>query len=354
MSVRTQSSPHPWDVYAQQMFSHGYGYPLWLPEPSPSALPVQICDVAWMDGGGLRQLFNARCTELTRQVLEAVPDHFIPFNPPNLFESGPEQRLRQRVLCSRTLYNTRISGAVSADLGGLSVDFQCVSNAGAVLISGPLAHSREIQSHNHFREYMRENFDSWMAFARQWGLDLRDEDLCFVYGTTKTAEWSVSAFHGQYKTRSGSIQANFASVGSVGLSVDVANSTAPNCWHGVGPVNQERNSAGARFAFLSGADSPDSPESPPSLASNSREIEGDQCIFFRYYKMKRRVTVFPPRPMKAAAGYDQLPPPDHDQYDTPKILVEDLTYDIEPESLSDTATEYVPFTLVRKRPHRAS
>lgn len=64
---------------------------------------------------------------------------------------------------------------------------------------------------------------------------------------------------------------------------------------------------------------PSSPQATiPSLAFSHQSSDDsqqdtlpvvDQCIFMRYYKMKRRGRIFPPRPIQAAAGPDELPPP---------------------------------------------
>ena len=58
----------------------------------------------------------------------------------------------------------------------------------------------------------------------------------------------------------------------------------------------------------------------------------DQCIFIHYYKMKRRWGLLK-EPMRAGAGYDQLPPPENSGSEGPAMA----SYDIgtnEPEEVS--------------------
>ncbi len=47
------------DIYAEQLISLRYGYPLWHPDPSPERAPVQLGDVGWVREGEVRALFNA-------------------------------------------------------------------------------------------------------------------------------------------------------------------------------------------------------------------------------------------------------------------------------------------------------
>lgn len=124
-----------------------------------------------------------------------------------------------------------------ASSAGANISFRCASDAGALLINGPAAYSREIKTRKHIETYMREHFPSWVEFSDHLGLDLRDEDLYFVYGTTKTSQWAVTAFKGDYKQKSGTISATLGSVAGAGaeLSFSISNQTMPSCWHRVRP-----------------------------------------------------------------------------------------------------------------------
>ena len=111
---RDRDPPHAWDVYAEHLFHHGHGLPLWLPEPDTTASEVQIGDVGWMKKGGLLQLFNAMKNEDNQPVRYGVPDDFEPFNPPNLVVTGPTQRILQPLLYSRTVREVDVSASASA------------------------------------------------------------------------------------------------------------------------------------------------------------------------------------------------------------------------------------------------
>ncbi|KAI0696228.1 WD40-repeat-containing domain protein [Cerioporus squamosus] len=294
-----RDTPHAWDVYAQQLFHHGYGFPLWLPDPDPTASPVQIGDVGWMKNGGFLQLFNARNSEDEQPVRYGVPDGYEPFNPPNLIITGPKERILQPLLYGRTVREVDVSGRASAGApapvpaasAGGSFSFQCGADAGAFLMFSPKCYSEDIESKRHIVNYVRENFPHWVDFADKFGLELKQEDLFFVSGTTKTEQWA-------YKKKQGMVTADFSSAVGLNLSVSISNQSLPQSYYGTGPRRRARSSPTPAIAGASAS---------PDESSSQEPI--DQCIFMHYYKMKRRM-IWKSVPIKAAAGPDELPSPD--------------------------------------------
>lgn len=109
-----RDTPKAWDIYAEQLFHHGHGFPVWLPDPDPSASEVEIGDVGWMKKGGFLQLFNAMKSVNEQPVNYGVPEEYSPFNPPNLIVTGPQERIMQPLLYSRTVREVDVSGGASA------------------------------------------------------------------------------------------------------------------------------------------------------------------------------------------------------------------------------------------------
>ena len=109
-------SRYEWDVYAEQLFSRGHGYPLWMPDPDPSASEVEIGDVGWIERGGFFQLFNATRGSSDRQIQGAVPRGFQPLDLSALRIAGPHQNITQRSIHSRTIKDFRMSGSIA--MGG--------------------------------------------------------------------------------------------------------------------------------------------------------------------------------------------------------------------------------------------
>ena len=113
MSYNAKPTHYAWDTYAEQLFPQGHGYPLWMPDPDPSAGEVEIADVGWIDQGGFFQLFNPTRNDNDRQVQGAVPRDFEPLDPSALRIAGPHQRITQRCVYSRTVEDFKMSGNAS-------------------------------------------------------------------------------------------------------------------------------------------------------------------------------------------------------------------------------------------------
>ena len=88
-------SSKPWDIYAEQLLPLGYGYPLWIPEPSQTTSPLTqnsttsreifIGDVGWVSDGEFRALFNSMkdANDPVNQEMK-VPTDFAVFSPSNI------------------------------------------------------------------------------------------------------------------------------------------------------------------------------------------------------------------------------------------------------------------------------
>ena len=193
---------------------------------------------------------------------------------------------------------TRHSGPIALASAGGSFSFKCTDNQGALLMFSPAAYSTEIRSKRHIINYMREHFARWMQFSEKYGLDLKEHEILFVCGMTKTARWAVAAFQGNYKRKQGLISADLGSAGGLNMSVSISNQSLPQTHRKVGP-----NRTGSTNApLLTG---------PDGEGSAVAEEPTDQCIFIHYYQMKRRLGWL--RVVKAAAGPHELPPPGPDE-----------------------------------------
>ncbi len=143
---------------------------------------------------------------------------------------------------------------------------------------------------NLIARYMRTHFDSWLEFANsRFEIGLKDEELIFVCGTTKTSRWGVAAFHGDYRSKDGSIAANIGSLASVEFKIRVENAKFQSSYFRSGPPEH-----------------PTDTWSPMANSDTARHVAQDremldQCIFMHYYKMKRRI-LLPDFPIRAAAS----------------------------------------------------
>lgn len=303
----------PWDIYAKQMFHHGYGYPLWVPDPAPGTPSVEIGDVGWRMEGAFHPLFNTMKQLDEPQPRGDVPLDYVPFPKDKAIFDGPRMRISQSVLFGRSLQCLDATAGVSAgntttelvhrvtssyhhlfwnryrSSARIKLQFTCTDDYGAALMLAPSGVSQTIMCRNLIARYMRTHFDRWLEFANsRFEIGLKDEELIFVCGTTKTSRWGVAAFHGDYRAKDGSIAANIGSLASIEFKLRVENATFQSSYFRSGPPE-----------YPIGTSSPVGTSDERQVAQDGEAL--DQCLFMHYYKMKRRI-LLPDFPMQAAAG----------------------------------------------------
>ncbi len=192
----------------------------------------------------------------------------------------------------------------SVSLGG-SLKFDCRENTGAFLLLERPAIALVLPAKDRIVRYMRDNFDHWLEFANaDNGLSLRPEEIYFVHGTVKTSKWAAGAFHGNCRNREGSLKAQLMEVGNFDLSISVSTEDYTRMEYNYGPTRRD----------FSGTSSVAVPSSNTDVdAVGTRKC--DQCIFFNYFKAKKRL-LMGPKYMAAAAGPHQLPPGGRDDFAT--------------------------------------
>ena len=91
----------------------------------------------------------------------------------------------------------------------------------------PAAHSTEIRSKTYIINYMRKHFMRWVQFSQKYGLGLKEHEVLFVSGVTKTTRWAVMAFQGNYRERQGQVSFDLSGLGGLSLSVSISNQLLP-------------------------------------------------------------------------------------------------------------------------------
>jgi len=164
---------------------------------------------------------------------------------------------------------------------GSSISFQLAGNQGAVLLTKHPTYREDVQRERTFEEYTKEHYDSWVAFARERGHP-NDVKPVLVTGVDMTRDFAMLS----YSNDDGDLRAQFTAsdpgVVSPWGTWDVPGMVDTNC----GPQLCR----------------------PPSDCSHVGTVsnEYDQCIFVRYYTMRRRLGI--PRVIRAAAGPHDISP----------------------------------------------
>ena len=164
-------------------------------------------------------------------------------------------------------------------------------------------HREEVQREQLFEEYTRQNYDSWVAFARE-GKHGNDVKPVLVTGLDITRDFAMMS----YLNNGMSLKSEFtASVpGVVSTSV-----SAWGTWRTEGLVH---TNCGPQLCLPSS--SPQTADLPFSGVHTTIPVEYNQCVFVRYYTM-RKWPLLIPRVIKAAAGPHDLGPGDRDNDEPP-------------------------------------
>ena len=172
---------------------------------------------------------------------------------------------------------------------GARMSFALTHKQGAALITQHPTYREDIERRGIFEKYIKQSYNSWVDFAREQG---HGDDVrpILVTGVHLTREFATIAYSNS-QTR---MECEF----SVGVPAVASGSVSVwGSWHTPGLVH---TNCGPDPSRIRG--NPSSSESP-TLESAVPE-EYDQCVFIRYFTIRRRV--FIPTILKAGGGPHQL------------------------------------------------
>ena len=108
-------SSKPWDIYAEQLFPTGYGYPLWIPEPTASGREVFVGDVGCLHEGSFKPLFSSmKAPEDPFNSSRGVPRDFVVFNPRNLM-TQTYNKITEGLIRSRSIHSVKAQAGVGVE-----------------------------------------------------------------------------------------------------------------------------------------------------------------------------------------------------------------------------------------------
>ncbi|TBU30104.1 hypothetical protein BD311DRAFT_659806 [Dichomitus squalens] len=260
------------EVYTKLLFQRGHGHPLWEPEPTASG-EVLIGDVGYILDGGFYRLFNATlAADDAVNQRYGVPDGYEPLKVPPTLKHVRANALQAGPICSKSVTAVTADASLQAGVGnagGLaSLRFKFAEEQGAILVLKNDAHREALHPCRDLTQYILLNHAGWHQFARNvCRLDLKSQDIVFVCGCVKTAEWALAA--ATHRARDGEISfgGQFAPVSQATFSLSTTQDVSMSWEHRSGPKGASRV----------GLD----------------ESASDQCIFLHYYKVKHRPFLVP-------------------------------------------------------------
>ena len=322
----------------------------YLREPAPihSYERVKLGDVGYTRRGHFHLLFSAGCPLGSREPGVDVPLTFEPLNVGPMIFSQPRlpgylststvketgASLGASVLAAPQVLSPLCSYCASHCHHrflepGVSFSFDLTEKQGAALVTKYHTYRENIELETTFEEYIKRHYDSWVTFARsaQHGNGIRP---VLVTGVDMTRNFAMMA----YSNNDTHISSEFNT--SVPLLAS-ASASVWGTWHTQGLVH---TNCGPQPCIP-----PSSPDGLDPYPSSSTQIgatpnEYNQCVFIRYYTMRRRALMFP-KVIKAGAGPHDLGSGDNYDETPPELTMQSVPDpDTGSDSSGDSTTDY--------------
>ena len=181
---------------------------------------------------------------------------------------------------------------------GFSISFQLTEKQGAALVTKYPTYREDVQREQIFEEYTKRHYDSWVTFARGAGHG-NDVAPVLVTGVDITRDFAMMSYSSNGVHLTSEFTTSVPGVASASASVW-------GTWRTDGLVH---TNCGPQLCCP-----PSSTQTMDLTSSGNTETvsdEYDQCVFVRYYTVRKRPLLFP-RVIKAAAGPHDLGPGSHD------------------------------------------
>ncbi|GJE89358.1 fungal specific transcription factor domain-containing protein [Phanerochaete sordida] len=263
-----------WFTYAEQLVYRRYGFPLWHPEPNRYG-EVELGDVGFVSEGQFIRLFNAMRPAGDPLNTRGVPSGFVVLQPSEEHLFDNPTFLAKGAICTATMSCRRLGAAVADPSQSMkaSFAFSCHSHCGAVAVLGGFGHQRWYISNRDFWGYIAKHHDSWYDFAESKGHILAPEAIVLVSGWLKTTEWALASVSNHGQAHDLSFSASAGSYAGASFEVSAGTDIQMSVEQRSGPVLLDA----------------DASTLPGSSTAQPAPLPCNQCLFLRYYKMKRRI-----------------------------------------------------------------
>ena len=173
--------------------------------------------------------------------------------------------------------NSRMMGSAS------STCFRLTGGQGAALLTKYSTYREDVQRAGTFERYAKEHYDSWVEFARETGHG--DVNPILVTGIDRTRDFAMLC----YSNGDDDLGCEFIT--------SVPGATGWGTWHKTGLVYTNH---GPQLLSPPSSTQASHPTSSGDDNAEPFSDEYNQCVFIRYYTVRRRLGI--PRVIKAAAG----------------------------------------------------
>ena len=201
---------------------------------------------------------------------------------------------------------------------GASISFEHTEKEGAALVTKYPTYRGDVQRESTFKAYTKRHYDSWVAFAHNTG---HGDDIkpVLVTGVDMTRDFAMMA----YLNNGTKLKSEFTT------SVPMVASASASVWGTWRTEGLVHTNCGPQLccppSLIQAADLTPSGNSDTGIVPD----EYNQCVFVRYYTMRKRALMFP-TVIRAAAGPHDLGPGGRDD--------EELTAEVQSDSDSGSDT----------------
>jgi len=311
-------------------------------EPGPHSYfeRIQPGDVGYIREGCFHLLFSAGCPLGEREPGVHVPHNFTELKIGKIFNRQPREPgflVTKNVRATRVrptprtppsptssipyVYSPTSLSSSTSDVcsrmleSGCSISFQLSGGQGAALVTKYPTRREDIQSASTPEKYIKEHYTSWVEFA---SANVHGgTNLVLVTGVDRTRDFAMMS----YSNDDDDDDLRFITSVSGDSSTSVWGT-----WHTTGSVH---TNCGPHPYF-----SPSSTQTTDSTASGdnseSTSDEYNQCVFVRYYTMRKRLGI--PKVIKGGAGPHDLGPGGREDSGSPRV---------EARSPSDSGSDFM-------------
>jgi len=301
---------------------------------------IRIGDVGYVRRGCFHLLFSAGCPLGERQLGVDVPLTFQQLALGPIFNTQP--RL-PGYLSTNTVQETGVGLGASMSAvpyvrsvasisyndpdvyhrmlePGFNISFQLTEKQGAALVTKYPTYREDIQREQIFEEYTKHYYDSWVAFSREAGHG-NDVKPVLVTGVDMTRDFAMMSYSNNGVRLTSEFTASVPGVASAAVS-------AWGTWRTEGLVH---TNCGPQLCRP-----PSSTQTTDLMSSDDSHTENvsdeyHQCVFVRYYTVRKR-PLLAPKVIKASAGPHDLGPGSRDDEKLPP----------EAQSGSDSGSDIAP------------
>ena len=209
---------------------------------------------------------------------------------------------------------------------GTQLSFELTEKQGAALVTKCQTYREDIELESAFEEYTKRHYDSWVAFARdaRHGNDVKP---ILVTGVDMTRDFAMMA----YANNGTRLSSEFT------ILVTSTSASVWGAWRTQGLIH---TNCGPQVCNLLPVSDTASSGSAETAQVDTTPTGHNQCVFIRYFTIRKRALMFP-KVVRAAAGPHDLGSGNNHDETRPELAVGSISEsDTESDCSGDSTMDY--------------